>query len=294
MFNKDQVIGLCIKKSCVNCGACVDVCPAEYLKVEDGKIMHNKESFGCIQCGHCMMVCPQEGIEILGDKLSSQDIIKVNKDIPNFEALEPLFLKRRSVRKFKNEVPAKEILDEIIQAASTAPISVPPSEVKVLVINGFDKVQSFADDIVDGCKKACKVMNLFVFTLFKSFMPKAEYQIFKEFVIPLMKYTIEAREKDKDVLFYNAPTVMLFYGTEFCGKEDGILAAAYATLAVESLGLGSCIIGSVPPIMANNAKLREKYGIKKEEKPIIAMVIGYPETKFLRQIKRPMNEVRYL
>ena len=42
----------------------------------------------------------------------------------------------------------------IIEAVSTAPMGLPPSDVEVLILDGFDKVQQFADDIIAVIRKS--------------------------------------------------------------------------------------------------------------------------------------------
>jgi hypothetical protein len=47
---------------CVGCGACVKVCSAGCLRIEQKKISFNKAS--CIGCGECAVVCRTKAIEI--------------------------------------------------------------------------------------------------------------------------------------------------------------------------------------------------------------------------------------
>ncbi|OGH97615.1 MAG: hypothetical protein A2104_02805 [Candidatus Melainabacteria bacterium GWF2_32_7] len=295
MLNKDKPVEIVIDdQSCINCSYCASICPADYLISKNNKIYANENSpFGCIQCGHCMMNCPTNSIKIRGEGISENDIVHLSEHLPDFDAINSLFIKRRSIRKFKNQEIPKEIIDKIIQAASTAPISIPPSEVKILVINGFDKVQEFAEDLVKGFVQFQKIFNPLTLKLFKPIIGEVQYKLFKDFILPLAKITVDARKEGNDVLFYNAPTVVLFYGTELTDKEDKILASAHAAIAAESLGLGTCIIGSVPPLLEKDKKLKEKYGILKNEKPGMAFVLGYPDIKFKRGIQRRFKAVRY-
>jgi nitroreductase/NAD-dependent dihydropyrimidine dehydrogenase PreA subunit len=295
MLNKEKPVKLNItKETCTNCGYCAENCSAGYLDFSNNIVEVNKDAlFGCIQCGNCMMSCPSQSIEIKAENMSKDDIITLNNNLPDFEAVYSLFAKRRSTRKFKNKEISKEIIDKILEAAVTAPISIPPSEVKVLVINGFDKVQDFADDLMPAFKKTGKIMNPILLKILKPFIGKINYKMFNDFVVPLIKTTVEERKKGKDILFYNAPAVIVFYGTPYCGKEDQILAATHAYIAAESLGLGTCIIGTVPPILEISKKLKAKYGVLKDEKSAIAFVVGYPDIKFQKGIKRHFKKIKF-
>lgn len=295
MLNKDKSVQLTIdKEKCINCNQCVSMCQGAYLMNVENEIKASPDSpFGCIQCGFCMMACPEDAINITGEGLSQQDIISLNDNIADYDRLHSLFIKRRSTRKFKKQDLSKEVIEKILESASTAPISIPPSEVKVLVINGFDKVQQFAEDIVQVFEKTLKAMNPLMLGIYRPFMGETQYKIIKEFVLTLLKLTIESRKQGIDHLFYNAPAVLVFYGSEITENVDQVIAATHAYIAAESLGLGTCLIGSVAPAFNRNASLKEKYGLKKNEKVAIAFIAGYPDFELKKGIKRRFKEVRY-
>ncbi len=50
------------KETCIGCGACIDTCPVEALKMEDGKAVVDAET--CIDCGACVDSCPVEAITL--------------------------------------------------------------------------------------------------------------------------------------------------------------------------------------------------------------------------------------
>lgn len=292
MLNKDKPVKINIDSTkCTKCTKCIKSCPG-YLVLENNEIKGAENSlFGCIQCGRCMMVCPNYAIGIEGEAISKNDIIELTPSNISFEELHSFFVKRRSIREFKEKEVPKESIEKIIKAASTSAISIPPSEVKVLVINGKEKVQEFAADIVTSFNSLLKMFKLI--KLFKPFVKKQQYQIFDEFVIPLMKETVNQRKKGKDILFYDAPAVVLFYNTDAADKEDSIIAATTATIAAESLDLGTCIIGSVPPAINNNPKLKEKYGILKDENVSMAFIVGFPKEHFTKGINRKFKKVKF-
>lgn len=293
MLNKEKPVKINVEiEKCTKCGICVKTCPGEYLIFKNDQIIGSEDSlFGCIQCGRCMINCPNEAISIEGEGISKSDLIKLTPSNIDFEQLYSMLLKRRSIRDFKEEEIPSELIEKIVNAASTAAISIPPSEVKVLVINGKEKVQEFADDIVNSLNSA---LNVFKFIkLFKPFMKKETYRLFNEFVIPLTEETVSQRKKGRDILFYDAPCVVLFYNTSLSDKEDSIIAATTATIVSETLGLGTCIIGSVPPAVNNNNKLKEKYGILKDENVSMAFILGFPKEQFTKGIARRFKEVKF-
>ena len=50
------------KEKCTGCGACVDVCPVDALKLENDKAVVDPET--CIDCGTCVDECPVEAITL--------------------------------------------------------------------------------------------------------------------------------------------------------------------------------------------------------------------------------------
>jgi Fe-S-cluster-containing hydrogenase component 2 len=49
-------------EKCTGCGACVDACPVDAIKLVDGKAVVDEET--CIDCGTCVDECPVEAIEL--------------------------------------------------------------------------------------------------------------------------------------------------------------------------------------------------------------------------------------
>lgn len=297
MFNKEKAVEVNVdKEKCVKCGTCLDICHT-YLKFGDdgfpcARTNEEQENlFGCIQCGNCMMICPNGAIEIVGEDIDKNHLREIGK-IADYEALNNLYLKRRSCRKYVPDEVSKEDLDRIINSAATAAVSIPPSEVKVLIIQGKEKVQTLADEILTGFARFVKMKPLFLFVTWL-LGKKTDYKMFKDFVFPLGESMIEYRKKGEDILFYNAPAVMLFYGTELTDKEDMHIAATQATIAAEALGLGTCIIGSLSAVFERNCKLRKKYGIEKTDKIGMGFIIGHPKIKFPKGFQRNFKEVRY-
>lgn len=300
MLNKEKLVEVIIDENkCTKCGLCIEICPF-YLK-KDGngfptpRENNDKENlFGCIQCGNCMMICPTDAIEVKGEDISKEHLRKLSSNLPDFDAINSLFLKRRSCRQFKPEEVSKEDIDKILNAAATAAVSIPPSEVKVLVIKGKEKVQELAEDLIHPLEKFTKMANPFFLGMIKLMAGKAQYKLFKDFIIPLGKDLVEKRKQGIDYLFYEAPCVIMFYGSEYTDKEDWMIAATQATIAAEALGLGTCFIGMVGAMFENNQKLRKKYGILKNDKIGTAFILGHPDIKFRKAFQRNFKQVTFI
>jgi nitroreductase len=96
---------------------------------------------------------------------------------------------------------------------------------------------------------------------------------------------------------YDAPVAMYFYGSPYCDPADPIIAATYAMIAAESLGLGTCMLGGVHPFIQKGKaarKFREKYGIKYTSREGLIVIMGYPRVKYNKGIRRTFANVQMM
>jgi nitroreductase len=93
-----------------------------------------------------------------------------------------------------------------------------------------------------------------------------------------------------------APMLMPFYASRkaMSYEENAHLVCHHAMLAAVSLGLGTTIIGLIPPIVDRSRTLRERYGIPRENKVITSLILGYPKYRYKRSIHRDLASVRVM
>lgn len=281
---------------CIGCQLCISVCKGAPLYWNSGKVeVDQARGFGCIACGHCVAVCPQECITVEGRSLSASDVCKSSAALPlDYEQQYNLMQRRRSVRNFTEQEVGRDIIEKILAAAATAPIGVPPSEVSVSVVAGRDLVKAFATDLVCQIRRTKWLFSSPMRVLLRVMMGKEAYQSFTSFVPVLFNTLDQAEQRGEDWLFYNAPLVMIFHAASFGEPVDAHIAATYAVITAESLGLGSCMIGSVAPLLKNGRQLKEKYGIPAKNKTGLAVIFGYPSLQYRRTIKRTFANVTYV
>jgi len=281
-------------ETCRGCGMCVQICPAELLVMESGNVcVQDDNSFGCIACGHCMMVCPEGAITVRGRGVTPDDLMPLpeSKMKAGAEELAALMQSRRSVRRFTNQEVEPAVIERIIEMAATGPMGIPPWDVGCSIIRGREQVQRVAKKVVKGYKGFLKVVKPGLLRLMRPFIGKAKYEFFVNFVIPLAETYVGGHGEGRDLLFYGAPVVLIFHHSPYAESTDATIACTYAMLAAESLGLGSTIIGGATPILQRNKKLCRNLGIPVGNTPSIAMILGYPATKFRRTIRRRFTSV---
>jgi nitroreductase/Pyruvate/2-oxoacid:ferredoxin oxidoreductase delta subunit len=280
---------------CSDCGLCSVVCKDLTLTMQNGKItLDNNPVFGCFGCAQCVAVCPEDCIEVEGRTIVMDDIIPLPeaKTAATHEQLHSLMFKRRSIRDFKDKEIEQEKIDRILETASTSPMGIPPSDVEVIVIKGKEKVKAFSKDFLNYMENIKWMFSKWMLPLWRPFISRQDYDMYKSFLVPLIEFLVERNKKGEDWLLYNAPLALYFYGSPYSDPADPYIPATYAMLAAESMGLGTCMIGSIHPFLSHGGKLlKEKYKINPKNKNGIFLIIGYPKVKYHKGIKRTFARV---
>ena len=282
---------------CNGCGLCVNICSDLSLKMENNKaVKSDSAEFGCIGCGHCMAVCPTGAIEIHGRTISPEDVfdLPLKETAAGYAQILSLYQRRRSIRQFKDRNIEPEIIDKILTAAKTAPMGLPPSDVHVMILNGKEQTRAFAKDFCNYLEGMKWFVSNWFLTLMRPFWGKTNDEMFKGFVQPLFKIYTGKMKEGINAVNYDAPLAMYFYGSPYTDPADPIIAATYAMIAAESLGLGTCMLGAVHPLIQNGSKarkFREKYNIKFASREGLIVAFGYPAVHFKKGIRRSFADV---
>jgi nitroreductase/NAD-dependent dihydropyrimidine dehydrogenase PreA subunit len=287
-------------EKCTGCGKCVTVCKDFEFKIVNGKAtLVDQPLFGCIACGHCMAICPEGAITVTGRCLSPEDLFQLSdtSQKTDYEALMQLLQSRRSIREFKEKPVSRELIDKIISAAQTAPMGIPPTDVNLLVLHGKEKVRGFSEDFCRLLYKNRWLVSGWFLALMKPFYDKKTMDLFKKFMRPLFDTYIGSMKKGENLVTYDAPVAIYFYGSPFCDPADPLIAATYAMVAAESLGLGSCMLGAIHPFLQSGfgvSSFRKKYNIRYKSREGLVLIFGYPAVKYHKGIQRSFANVDFM
>ena len=285
---------------CEGCGLCVSVCKDFSITMRDGKVsLSDGAMFGCIGCGHCMAVCPTGAITIYGRELSPADLfdLPARKEKADYRQLLTLYQRRRALREFKSGEIEDELLEKILEAAQTAPMGLPPTDVHVLVLQGRSRNQQFARDYSAYLQNLRYLTSSWFQTLMRPFWGAAMAELFRGFIRPLFKAYTDDFSDENNLINYDAPLAMYFYATPWADPADPIIAATYAMLAAESLGLGTCMLGGIHPFIQNGRrarKFRAAYGIKHQSKEGLFVIFGYPAVRYRKGLRRNFADIQVL
>lgn len=283
-------------EKCTDCGLCAEVCKGAPLVMSGGKLqIEEPRFFGCIGCGHCMCVCPQDCIQINGRDIGPADLLPLpdKASRADYQRLYNLLLARRSVRNFRDRPVEPELIEKIVAVVATAPMGLPPSDVEILVLDSPAKVQEFATDVVTVMKKSRWFFSPLLNFFFRLFYGREYIESVESFIRPALEIFIEESAQGKDYLLYQAPLAMYFHSSPYSDPADSLIAATYAMLAAESLGLGSCMIGTPAYFIKYSKELKRKYGLPLKNQPGIVVIFGYPRIKISKAIRRRLAKVTY-
>jgi ferredoxin len=286
-----------IEEKCNGCGLCVSVCKDLSYKLENRKVVLSDTSvFGCVGCGHCMAICPTNAIEIHGRELSPEDLFTLpdKAKAATYEQLLSLLQCRRSIREFKDVPVENDLITKILDAAKTAPMGLPPSDVNVLVLDNQAKVRGFAEDFCGYLEGMKWFVSDWFISLMRPFWGRENDEMFRDFIKPAFNIFTGYMRKGINMVNYDAPLAMYFYGSPYSDPADPIIAATYAMIAAESLGLGTCMLGAIHPFLqsGNKApKFREDHGIKFKSQEGLFVIFGHPKVKYHKGIRRTFASV---
>jgi len=167
---------------------------------------------------------------------------------------------RRSIRKFKNKPVPKNLLQKIVEAGIYAPSSMNRQPWRFAVVTNSDIRQTLVQEAKSELLK---------------FLQTKEAQ--KKYGDAVKRFIKRAESKD-DVIFYNSPSIIFVIQTEEAanGQFDHGLASQNIMLAAHELGLGTVPVG-LAVFMDNSETARKILKMKKDEKLVIAIPLGYPD-----------------
>ncbi len=282
------------QEQCTACGLCVKVCKDFSLVQTNGRIEINPTPvFGCYGCGQCMAICPTGAITVSGREISPEDLqaLPPDSERASFGQLTNLYWGRRSIRDFKDQEIDDETLQKILDAAALSPMGLPPSDVHVAVFRNRETVREFSFDVMNLYQKSRWLFSLPWVWIWRIF-GKETYEMMTGFVRPLVDCFSNSLKMRQNHLLYDAPLALYFMASPYSDPADPVIPATYAMLAAESLGLGTCMIGSVHPFIQHGAKkLKEKWNLLSKSPSGIIVIFGYPKYKFQKSLKRTFAQV---
>jgi len=283
-------------ETCVGDGLCAEVCPENALELVNGKAATvGDRADECIFCGQCVSVCPTESLQM--PELEGTRFSRLEKRTIGYDAFLEFLMSRRSVRVFRDRPVERDIIDKVLRAASTAPMGFPPHTTEVVVIDTPEERDFLVAELVKHYDSMIKAFSNPVGRAMVRLSAGAEnYGVLKNHIVESAEFANDLyRRGGVDRYAYHAPVVMMFHADRWgiSYEENAHLVCHHAMLAAVSLGLGTTIIGMIPPVVEHSKTLRARYGIPKDHRVLTSLVLGYPKYRYRRGIRRDLAGVTY-
>jgi hypothetical protein len=126
---------------------------------------------------------------------------------------------------------------------------------------------------------------------------KKTLKVLQDFVMPGMHWYIRwYREGKSNEISRDCPALMLFHSPAFepSGQENCLLAAFHAVMMAQTMGMGTCLNGLIPPVFKRVPEARELIDLPEDRDVHASITLGYPKYPFRRIVPRDLETVRYL
>jgi len=282
--------------SCTRCKACLRDCVADlYLFESDRLQFRENHEEDCIECGHCVAVCP---VNIIQLKNSSVEDVKELADLnepPNFESILSLIKTRRSIRQYKDEPVAKELIEKILQLARYSPTGSNEENVYYTVVQDPEILAKFSDEItLQVTNFVKKYEDPQGYESLKATLPKGLIKKVGEYIENFKRIlgTIEGGHEfwrwNREIIIIHSPKNAMTL------VENCSLAASHIMLAAETLGLGTCSLGFATTFTNQYRTVSKIVKIPRKHTVGYTLAIGYPKAHYHRIPARKPLKAKWL
>ena len=285
--------------TCNKCGLCSKICPIRVFDYRKGEIPSIQNNIECVLCGQCLCACLTDSINHSGFDRSNF------KNIKNVQSLDAdyafnLLTQRRSLRNYKKEIPAIELLTKVVEIAGYAPSS-PHHRVgwirNATIVTGYENMKVVSDISADYMEKMIKMLGSWYMKLAAKYDDRAKAALG---IVPSFKEGLNEYKKGNDMITYNAPAAIFLHAPikSSTPQIDCDAACLQIQLYAEANGLGTCWNGLIQGAASGDhlkgfKKLDKFLKIPEGHKCYAAMTIGFPSVK-LHSIPERKTEISWI
>ncbi len=279
-----------IEEACIQCGACVAVCPAGVFVNAEG--VRAARPGGCILCGHCVAVCPVDAVSHHGFDGQPFPMIPEGARL-GAESLTAFLRSRRSVREFWDKDVPREVLERMLDIARYAPTASNAQDVRFIVIADREQMRALSRRVTRWVPLLARLARLpGMLALAGRNWGRARLENY----LAALDGFVESVEEGGDPIFHDASALVITHARK--GNAFGIENSAYATyqlaLTAHAMGLGACMIGFLTTASRYDPAVRRLAGIPRGHRMATALVVGYPVYRYRRLVPRNPPRARWL
>ena len=297
-----QQVPLINQERCIGCGACRSICPDRIIAADTSdKAYITADS--CMQCGHCYAVCPAEAVAVPflepPAELRSVDtggVVSWVDPLPS-QMLMEIMRQRRSCRLYKDQPVDRAIIDDLLQAAVTAPSGTNSQGWKFLVLPNREDVVRLGEVTGDFYRRLNrKAANPIARGVLKLLGCPALHNYYNGYYQKVQDALEGWDASREDRLFHGAPAALIVAAdrNSSCPAEDALLASQNILLMAEALDLGTCLIGYVVEAARRDPSISRLLGLDKNYRIYSVVAVGHPAVKWMRPVGRKHLEPEIL
>jgi nitroreductase/NAD-dependent dihydropyrimidine dehydrogenase PreA subunit len=270
------------RDSCIQCGACVDICYARdvFAMKDDGPHVIHPEK--CRLCGHCIAVCSTDSIN--QEKIPLQECPLIDpQQLPFLDMLLAAFRARRSFRRYRDRPVPHRLIQDLISCSRWIPTAENRQFLDWIVLDDEQKITGLLQSALDEVRRSTE-------------KGRDASKFLEGLSVEEIDRIIEEGVQKKRRFFFNAPVVLAGFCDKdsVCAREEATYAAYNITLAAEQMGLGTCHIGSIQLLLEEFSYLQYEILDMPEGKEVhLLLTLGYPAWHFRRMVPRRLPNIQW-
>lgn len=262
------------EERCIQCGACADDCPYHIIHLDAGfPALKANRVHHCIRCQHCLAVCPTGALSIFGR--SPDDSLALPQHLPSAAQMEALIRGRRSIRHFRSEPVATELIDRLLAAMANSPSGKNDRPWLFTVVESPEAMAELRRAAMEGLVRVVTEKRL-----------SREHAYYR--------HVVKAWNQGRDIIFRNAPHLLLVSvpNTITTPDADTLIAMSYFELLAATMGVGTLWNAMIRQVFALiDDDLYRRLGIPDDHVKGYVLLFGYPAVRYFRTVQRDQAQV---
>lgn len=215
----------------------------------------------------------------------------------DFNMVEDVIYKRRSVRVFKKKQVPEYLIRRILETGRFAPSAGNGQTWKFIVIRDEKMIAEMSKDIVNMCKKLKKFADYIEpGQEHKEWRAKLMMRLAPNMFHPIPFGATKFIAEGKLGIWHDAPTVILMLGDKRSPGSPEIdlgITGQNMVLTAHSFGLGTCWV-SFAKVLDGIKKWKKKLGIRYPYKLHTSVAVGYPQGTPDGYVKRETTAIDWI
>lgn len=273
------------QNKCNGCKLCEQICHEHCISIIDDNTLMINYDF-CSTCTQCIAICPKEALS-----WNNIQPIKYAKELfPDSKRVDELLKERRTIRDFKSEKISKDLLEEIVNYAIYSPTH--SFNFRAIIIDNENTINEIDTIIFKFSLKLYHYLYKpkFFHSIVRLLTPDREYEYLKA------KPKLEAvLKRGRNFKTMPPAIIMLVADKRIPLMVESAQYALYSmNLYAHTKGLGCRNLVGNQMFLNRARSIRQLLSLKKYEKLVGTMSIGYPSVKYRNKVEGKKIDIDWI